>query len=40
MGVGVCDTGGCSASGLMGMCRFNLETEMGQVLGQHEDTVL
>ena len=31
---------GAVLAGLTGACRFDLETQMGRSLGQHEDTVL
>ena len=30
---------GAALAGLMGACRFDLETQTGRSLGQHEDTV-
>ena len=32
-------TGGCSTGALMGVCKFNLEMQTGQALGQHKDMV-
>ena len=39
MGAGVSGHVGMVLTGLTSVCRFNLETQMGRLLGQHEDTV-
>ena len=39
MGAGVSGRAGAVLAGLTGACRFDLETQTGRSLGQHEDTV-
>ena len=36
---GVSSRAGTALARLMGACRFDLEMQMGRLLGQHEDTV-